>query len=117
MTRVRAYVQEAVARAYQLETPEILEREGIEVVMGAARFVDPTTIRVGNETLGAKNMLLTTGAHPVLPDLPGLNGTPFLTYETLFENDRLPDRLLVLGNLAGRSGWRWRKPISASERR
>jgi len=97
MARIRAYVQETVARVYKLETPDILEREGIEVVEGEARFADATTIRVGERTLGGRNFLLTTGAHPIIPDLPGLSETPFLTYETLFENDRLPDRLLVLG--------------------
>ena len=97
MTRVRAYIQEAIATVYQFETPEALEREGVAVIMGKACFVDPHTIRVGEKTLCGKNFLLATGAHPVLPDLPGLNETPFLTYETLFDNDRLPERMLVLG--------------------
>ena len=97
MSRVSAYIQEAIARVYEQETPEALEREGIEVVMGEARFVDPNTILAGERTLSGKNFLIAVGAHPVLPDLPGLQETPFFTYETFFDNDRLPDRLLVLG--------------------
>ena len=97
MARVRAYVQEAVAAVYGLETPDALEHAGIEVVLGEARFTEPAKIQVGSRTLEGKNFLITTGAHPVLPDLPGLTETPFFTYETLFDNDRLPDRLLVLG--------------------
>lgn len=97
MPRVRASVQEAIARVAQCETPEMLEREGIEIILGEARFVDPQTIRVGESTLCGKSFLLATGAHPVLPDLPGLTETPFFTSETLFDNDRLPERLLVLG--------------------
>lgn len=97
MARVRAYVQEAIAAVYRWETPDALERDGIEVVLGEAFFADPTTIRVGDRTMGGKNFLLVTGAHPILPDLPGLKEVPFFTYETLFDNDRLPDRLLILG--------------------
>ena len=97
MARVRDYVQEAISSVYQSETPEALEREGIEVVMGDARFAGPATVRVGEKTLNGKKFLIATGAHPILPDLPGLKETPYLTYETLFDNDRLPDRLLVLG--------------------
>ena len=97
MGRVRAYIQEAIARVYAFETPEVLERESIEVVMGEARFVAPRTIRVGERILTGKNFLLTTGAHPVVPELPGLAETPYLTYETLFDNDHLPESMIVLG--------------------
>ncbi len=97
MASAHAYVQAAIAKIYQSETPEILERDGIEVVMGEARFIDAQTIQVGERTLCGKNVLLATGAHPVIPDLPGLQGTPYHTYETLFDNTRLPDRMLVLG--------------------
>jgi pyruvate/2-oxoglutarate dehydrogenase complex dihydrolipoamide dehydrogenase (E3) component len=97
MVAVHAYVQATIAQIYQSETPEVLEGNGIEVVLGEARFVDPQTIRIGERTLCGKNFLLATGAHPVLPDLPGLLGTPYHTYETLFDNARLPDRMLILG--------------------
>jgi len=42
MTRVRATMQEL----YQAESPEAMESEGIDVVMGEARFLDPHTVRV-----------------------------------------------------------------------
>src|SRR3981189_3547320 len=40
MAKVRDYVRAAIAQIYQFETPETLQRDGIEVVIGAARFVD-----------------------------------------------------------------------------
>ena len=97
MRAVRAYVQTAIASVYQWETPEALEREGIEVASGEARFVNSHTIRVGERTLSGKSFLIAAGAHPILPELPGLKKTPYLTYETIFDNDRLPDRMLIMG--------------------
>jgi pyruvate/2-oxoglutarate dehydrogenase complex dihydrolipoamide dehydrogenase (E3) component len=41
--------------------------------------------------------VLTTGACPFVPPLPGLNTVPFITYEQIFENDILPKRMIVLG--------------------
>lgn len=97
MEQVRKYVQGAVQQVYQFETPEELSQQGIEVVMGGARFLDPRTIAVGARTIRAKKFLLTTGARPVIPEIPGLNEVPFITYEQIFENDRLPNALIVVG--------------------
>ena len=97
MEQVRKYVQGAVQQVYQFETPEELSQQGIEVVMGGARFLDPRTIAVGARTIRAKKFLLTTGARPVIPEIPGLNEVPFITYEQIFENERLPNALIVVG--------------------
>lgn len=97
MSRVRVYVQQAMAEVYQHETPAQLTAKGIEVVIGTARFLDPHTIRVGERTLSAKKFIITTGAQPAVPPVLGLDSVPYLTNRQLFENDRLPERLLVMG--------------------
>src|SRR5947209_12606783 len=43
MTKVREYVRGAIAKVYEFETPEELEKQGIHVIMGAARFLDERT--------------------------------------------------------------------------
>jgi pyruvate/2-oxoglutarate dehydrogenase complex dihydrolipoamide dehydrogenase (E3) component len=97
MARVRDYVQSVIGKVYEFETPEKLHEEGIDVVLGAARFVDPHTVRAGERTLEAKTFLLTTGARPVIPPVSGLGAVPYVTYEQIFDNDRLPERMVVLG--------------------
>src|SRR6516165_6687399 len=97
MTKVRAYVRQAIERVYRFESPEELRKQGIEVIQGAARFVDARTIMVGEQLLGAKSFLLTTGARPQIPPIDGLNGVPFVTYEQIFDNDRLPRSMIVVG--------------------
>jgi pyruvate/2-oxoglutarate dehydrogenase complex dihydrolipoamide dehydrogenase (E3) component len=47
MAQVRAYVRQAIQQVYQFEDPEQLGKQGIEVIQGAARFVDAGTIQVG----------------------------------------------------------------------
>ncbi|MFQ5612644.1 MAG: dihydrolipoyl dehydrogenase family protein [Anaerolineae bacterium] len=97
MIRVREYVRGAIAGVYRRETPQMLAEEGIEVVFGPARFLDPHTIQAGQRTLSAKRFLITTGARPMIPPIDGLDDVPYLTYEEIFDNDRLPARLLVVG--------------------
>lgn len=97
MTRVRAYVRQAIQRVYRFESPEELARQGIEVFRGRGQFVDTTNIRVGEQLIQAKTFLLTTGARPRIPPITGLNDVPFVTYENIFDNDRLPRSMIVVG--------------------
>src|SRR5262249_43609865 len=97
MTSVRAYVQQAIQQVYQFEGSEELRKKGIEVIQGAGRFVDAETAMVGDQLVRAKTFLLTTGARPRIPAIAGLNDVEFLTYEQIFENDRLPRSMIVIG--------------------
>ncbi len=51
----------------------------------------------GERTITGKSFLLCTGARPRIPDIPGIIDVPYLTYERIFDNTRLPSRLIVLG--------------------
>jgi pyruvate/2-oxoglutarate dehydrogenase complex dihydrolipoamide dehydrogenase (E3) component len=97
MTAVRDYVRGAIASVYGFENPEALACEKIDVIFGAAQFLDANTIKAGERTIRSKKFLLTTGASPVIPEIPGLRESPFITYEQVFENDVLPKRVAVLG--------------------
>ncbi len=97
MEKVRAYIHKTIADVYSDETPELLRAEGIDVIMAEARFLDPHTLQAGDRVLNALAFLLCTGAHPSLPHTPGLDTVPYLTYEQLFGNSKLPDHLIVVG--------------------
>ena len=97
MGQVRDYVRSTIAQIYQGTTPEALQRKGIDIVLGAAGFVDRHTLAVGGQSLRAKNVLIATGSVPRKPALAGLDEVPFLTYREIFENDRLPETMVVIG--------------------
>lgn len=69
----------------------------LEIIEGAARFVDPHTLRVGDRDITGERIFLNTGARPVVPPIPGLAGAPFLTSESIMDLDTLPPHLVVLG--------------------
>lgn len=97
MHQVREYVRSAIQKVYQFESPDELRKQGIEVILGAAQFVDEHTISAGDRTITAKAFLITTGARPTVPAIDGIGNVPFVTYEQIFDNDRLPERLIVVG--------------------
>jgi len=97
MTKVRAYVHEAIQEVYQFETPEELRKQGIEIIMGPARFLDAQSIMAGEQMVRAKRFLITTGARSRMPSIEGLSEVPFVTYEQIFDNDRLPPSMIIVG--------------------
>jgi pyruvate/2-oxoglutarate dehydrogenase complex dihydrolipoamide dehydrogenase (E3) component len=67
------------------------------VVEGHARFLSPTTVRVGDDVLEADRFFINVGCRAVVPDFPGLDLARPLTNTTLLELDALPRRLVVVG--------------------
>src|SRR5215831_19878055 len=51
MCRVREYVRSAVSEVYQYETPEELQKSGIDVIIGRAQFLDPHTVQAGERRI------------------------------------------------------------------
>src|SRR6266851_2890430 len=97
MTQVRAYLRATSQQIYEPTMPEALRKKGMDVLLGATRFLDPHTLEVGMQQIRAKKILINTGAEPHIPAFPGLAEVPFFTYLQIFENDRLPQRMLVVG--------------------
>jgi len=97
MAEVRDYVVAAIQQVYQFERPEELQQKGIDVLLGSARFISPRSIEVADRIITSRKFLITTGARAVLPPIAGLTEVPFVTYEKIFENDRLPDHLVIIG--------------------
>ncbi len=88
------------------ETDEEGQRP-IEVVPGRAVLVDPHTVEVTASDgevrqLTGSQVLIATGSSPLIPDIPGLAETPYLTSDLLtsqedLELTELPRSLLILG--------------------
>lgn len=97
MRQVKAQIEQVIDEIYRHETPEQLQKTGIEVIMGSARFVDAHTLRVGKRQISGRFVIVATGAHPLIPPIPGLAAVPYVTYEQIFATDRLPEHLVILG--------------------
>ena len=97
MTLVRDYLRSTIQQIYKPTEPETLSKKGMDVLIGATRFLDPHTLEVGTQQIRAKKVLINTGAEPRIPHIEGLANVPYVTYQQIFDNDRLPEHLLVIG--------------------
>ncbi|MDF2097493.1 dihydrolipoyl dehydrogenase family protein [Aquibaculum arenosum] len=103
---VHAHVQAAIAAIAPHDSRERFQALGVEVLEAQARFTAPDRLKVSQIAEGtspvlreirARRFLLACGSQPLVPPIPGLAGTPYLTNETIFDLEELPEHLLILG--------------------
>ncbi len=90
--------QELVAQLRQAKYLDVVAPlDGVRLVEGRAKMVSADTIEVNGERIAGDRILIATGVAPFVPPIPGLADTGYLTNESLFELDELPESLIVLG--------------------
>src|SRR5262245_47899390 len=75
---------------------------GVEMIMGNARFIAPRTVEIALNKGGARAILadrvfLALGSRATIPNIPGLAAAQPLTHIEALDLDRLPEHLIVLG--------------------
>ncbi len=70
---------------------------GVDVFLGEGRFTSPQSLAVASAELRFKRAVIATGARAVALPIPGLADAGYLTNETVFELERRPARLAVIG--------------------
>lgn len=70
---------------------------GVECVQGEAVLLDAHTVKVGERTMTGKNIILAAGARPFVPPIPGIQNVDYLTSDSVWGLEELPENLVVLG--------------------
>ena len=75
----------------------LLSHPNITLVRGKASFVDAHTVRVGDETFTADNIIIATGSSAKLLPIPGIDDPHVVTSTELLQLRELPRRLCIVG--------------------
>ena len=68
---------------------------GIDAFRASVRFIDPSTLRVGEQTVSARHVVIAAGAKPREFSFPGAD--LFTTSEAFLDLPSLPPRLVMVG--------------------
>lgn len=80
-----------------VDSQERFEGLGVRVIREFGRFVSETEVEAGPYQITARRIVVATGSSPFVPPIPGLDGVPYLTNESLWELRERPDHLLIIG--------------------
>ena len=97
MKRVKAR-KDAVASAASQGVEKWLKGiANLTVFEGHARLESPSTVRVGDDVLQAKQIFINVGGRALVPPIRGLDQVDYLTNSTMMEIDFLPEHLIIIG--------------------
>ena len=70
---------------------------GVDVFLGSGRFTGPDRLEVDGAPLRFRRAVIASGARAALPPIPGLGEAEPRTNETIFDLEKRPARLAVIG--------------------
>ena len=98
--QVQRHLQEVLTqfRGGSIEdSREFWREQGIELIIGEAKFLSPDVLEVDGEEITAKRFVIATGTAAAVPNIPGLQEAGYLTNKDIIYIDKLPERLAVIG--------------------
>ena len=105
----KAVIARVLGAVKAIEPHDSVERYtdlGVDVVKGYAKIIDPWTVEIARhdgevQRLTTRSIVIASGAEPVVPPIPGIETSGYLTSETMWEAfaqmDTAPARVAVLG--------------------
>ncbi|HEV8680409.1 MAG TPA: glutathione-disulfide reductase [Stellaceae bacterium] len=73
----------------------MLKGSSVEIIEGRGVLVDPHTIEVAGRHYTAENILIATGGHPTVPDIPGIEHV--ISSNEALDLPALPRKIVIVG--------------------
>src|SRR5215210_6847943 len=94
MERMRHHINEEINTIRN----GLSESQNIDYYYDVAEFLEPYTLKVGNDiAITSKMILLCTGSKPIIPPIKGLENITYHTSDTILAMDRLPESIAIVG--------------------
>lgn len=77
--------------------PAYDKNPNIDFYHAEGKFVSNKVIEVAGEQITAERIFIVAGCRPSIPNIPGLEGTPYMTSREALRNTKLPKKLIVVG--------------------
>lgn len=97
LKKVKKYITEKKEVIREHENASYFRKQGMDVVLGLAKFISKNSIKVNNEIFTSKRIIIATGSRPRKLSIPGIEKVKYLTNENIFNLDKLPKKLLIIG--------------------
>ena len=94
---VKRHVADVIATIAPHDSVERFTGLGVQVIAERATFAGRRLVRSATHEVRAKYFVIATGSTAAVPPIPGLDGVPFHTNETIFADTDKPAHLAIIG--------------------
>ena len=95
--KIMARVKRVIKAIEPHDSIERYSSLGVDCIKGSAMIIDPYHVEVNKQVYSTKNIIIATGARPFIPPIKGLDKVPYYTSDNLWDMQKLPKELVVLG--------------------
>ncbi|MEH6649751.1 MAG: FAD-dependent oxidoreductase [Motiliproteus sp.] len=96
-----AEIMERVQRVIKTVEPhDSIERYtslGVDCIKGAAQILSPYRVKVNDQVISTRNIVIATGARPAIPPISNIEAMEPFTSDTIWSIRQQPKRMLILG--------------------
>lgn len=95
--QVMNHIRQVISKIEPHDSIERYQKLGVNCITGEAKIVSPWAVEVNGKTITSRNIIIATGAKPLVPNIEGLSLVNYLTSDTVWQLQQQPKRLLILG--------------------
>lgn len=95
--QVMQQVHNVIASIEKNDSVERFTSLGVQVIQEKGHFIGPKQFKLKSKIIQAKHFVIATGSSPAIPPIKNLNKVSYLTNETIFNLNVLPEHLIVIG--------------------
>ncbi|MFN8943079.1 MAG: dihydrolipoyl dehydrogenase, partial [Pseudobdellovibrionaceae bacterium] len=95
--QVMQRIQSVIKAIEPHDSVERYTKLGVDCIQGKAKIRTPYEVEVNGNIITAKNIVIATGARPLVPAIPGVDQIQILTSDTIWNLKQLPESLVILG--------------------
>lgn len=93
----KQHVADVIASIAPHDSVERFEGLGVKVIEAGATFIDNNSLKAGDYTIKARRFVIATGSSAFIPPIKGLDLVIYHTNESIFELDKKPQHLIIIG--------------------
>ena len=95
--KVMERIRQVIGKIEPNDSPERYTELGVDCIKGDPKILTPYEVEINGKKITTRNIIISTGAGPFIPDIPGIKNVSVFTSDTLWNLNELPKRLLILG--------------------
>jgi pyruvate/2-oxoglutarate dehydrogenase complex dihydrolipoamide dehydrogenase (E3) component len=97
LSKVWQYVTKTQDKIRAHENASFLQDQGLDVVLGTAKFIAKNQVAVNDDVFSAKKITIATGSKPRPIEVPGAEVTTYYNNENIWSIAELPAKMLFIG--------------------